>query len=213
MLRKVFISYLKFLEKTVKIEWQEELPYGDSQIFGFWHEDSFFMNLVLKNLVGKTAPVDVVVTADARGDYIEYMLQKCGGSAIRIPDGYAAFGALKVLMQRSYEQLHSLAIALDGPMGPRHKPKKLAFYLSEKKGEDFVGISVRYSACLRMFWRWDRYVVPLPFSRVTVAVKDYGAVSKNSIPKIPVQAELENSPEMLSCKMFIKDVLRYQRTI
>lgn len=190
---------------------------GSSQIFGFWHEDSFFMNLVLKNLAKDTAPVDVVVTADTRGDYIEYMLQKCGGKAIRIPDGYAAFGALKLLMQHSYEQARSLAVALDGPLGPRHEPKKLAFYLSEQKGEDFVGISVRYSACLRMFWRWDKYVVPLPFSRITVAVKDYGEVSKKAIPELPVEADsqgqdrLQKRAEVLNCRRLIKDALRYPK--
>ena len=188
MLKGAFWGYLKFLEKTVKIDWQIEELCGNSQIFGFWHEDSFFMNLVLKNLSKRTAPVDVVVTADTRGDYIEHMIRNCGGQAIRIPDGYAAFGALKVLMQRSYEQARSLAVALDGPLGPRHEPKKLAFYLAEQKGEDFVGISVYYSVCLRLFWRWDRYAVPLPFSRVCVAVKDYGEVSKRSIPELPVQA-------------------------
>lgn len=105
------------------MEWDEDRLYGNSQIFGFWHEDSFIMNLVLKNLRGKTAPVDVIVTADTRGNYIEHMIKKCGGNALRIPDGYAAFGALKKLMQSSYEQSRSLAIALDGPLGPRHEPK------------------------------------------------------------------------------------------
>lgn len=208
ILQGVFSGYLGLLEKTVKIDWQEEELYGSSHIFGFWHEDSFFMNLVLKNLAGKTAPVDVVVTADTRGDYIEHMIQTCGGNALRVPDGYAAFGALKMLLQRSYETARSLAVALDGPLGPRHEPKKLAFYLSEQKGEDFVGISLHYSACLRMFWRWDGYVVPLPFSKVTVAVKDYGELSKREIPELPVQAE-----PVSDCRRMIRDVLRYQKVI
>ena len=189
ILQKLFYGYLKLLEKTVTIQWQDENLYGSSQIFGFWHEDSFLMNLVLKEWAGKTAPVDVIVTADTRGDYIEYMLERCGGHALRVPDGAASFGALKKLIQSSYEQTRSLAIALDGPLGPRHQPKKLAFYLSEQSGEDFVGIAVSYSSCLRMLWRWDRYAIPLPFSTITVAVRDYGEVSKREIPELPVKAE------------------------
>lgn len=213
VLQNVFLGYLKLLEKTVKIDWQEEELCGNSQIFGFWHEDSFFMNLVLKNLAEKTAPVDVVVTADTRGDYIQYMIEKCGGSTLRIPDGYAAFGALKKLMQTTYEQTRSMAVALDGPLGPRQEPKKLAFYLSEQKGEDFVGITLRYSLCFRMLWRWDRYVIPLPFTKVTVAVKDYGEVSKKAIPDLPVRAEIfrESSQQGLKCKKMIRDTLRYQK--
>lgn len=189
ILQKVFLGYLKLLEKTVTIQWREDALCGSSQIFGFWHEDSFFMNLVLKELSNKTAPVDVIVTADTRGDYIEHMIEQCGGHALRVPDGYAGFGALKKLIQRSYEQTRSLAVALDGPLGPRHEPKKLAFYLSEQSGEDFVGIAVSYSSCLRMFWRWDQYAVPLPFSTVTVEVRDYGEVDKRHIPELAVAAD------------------------
>ena len=178
MLQKLFLGYLKLLEHTVTIRWEEDTLRGNSQIFGFWHEDSFFMNLVLKELGKKTAPVDVIVTADTRGDYIEKMIEKSGGHALREPDGYASFPALKNILQRAYEQL--------------------AFYLSEQSGEDFVGIAVSYSACLRMFWRWDKYAVPLPFSTVTVEVRDYGEVDKRHIPELPLSAETAMPEKMLS---------------
>ncbi|URW88054.1 hypothetical protein M5E84_08170 [[Ruminococcus] torques] len=62
------------------------------------------MNLVLERLADKTTPVDVIVTADTRGNYIEHMIKRCGGNALRVPDGYKAFGALKtssaILMRR-----------------------------------------------------------------------------------------------------------------
>ena len=189
ILQWVFVKYLRLLEKTVHIEWHEDTRFGDSQIFGFWHEDSFFMNLVLENLAHKTRPVDVIVTADTRGNYIEHMVQRCGGHALRVPDGYQAFAALKKIVQDTYEKEHSLAVALDGPLGPRHEPKKLAFYLSEHADEESVGISLSYSSCFRLKSRWDKYAVPLPFSRVTVAVKDYGIVKKSQIPELPVNAD------------------------
>lgn len=205
VLQTLFLGYLKLLEKTVTVKWEEDALCGNSQIFGFWHEDSFFMNLVLKELSKKTAPVDVIVTADTRGDYITTMIERCGGNALRVPDGTAAYGTLKTMMQKSYEQTRSLAVALDGPLGPRHEPKKLAFWFSEKSREDFVGITVAYSACLRMFWRWDQYVVPLPFSTVTVAVEDYGEVDKRHIPELPVRAVRRSAAGQL-----IRESLRYQ---
>ncbi|HJC80058.1 MAG TPA: DUF374 domain-containing protein [Candidatus Mediterraneibacter excrementipullorum] len=147
------------------------------------------MNLVLENLSRKTTPVDVIVTADARGNYIEHMINKCGGSALRVPDGYRAFAALKRIVQSSYEKTHSIAVALDGPLGPRHEPKKLAFYLSEHAEQEFVGISISYSSCIRLTHRWDKYVIPLPFTKVSVAVKNYGIVLKSAIPDLPVDAQ------------------------
>ena len=189
ILQWLFVNYLGLLEKTVHIEWHEDTQFGDSQIFGFWHEDSCFMNLVLENLAHKTRPVDVIVTADTRGNYIEHMVLRCGGHALRVPDGYKAFAALKKIVQDTYEKEHSLAVALDGPLGPRHEPKKLAFYLSEHADEEFVGISISYSSCFRLKRRWDKYAIPLPVSRVTVEVQDYGIVMKNQIPELPVNAD------------------------
>lgn len=188
ILQWLFTEYLELLERTVTVRWEEENRYGDSQIFGFWHEDSFFMNVVLKNLTDKTSPVDVIVTADTRGNYIEHMIQRCGGSALRVPDGYKAFAALKKIVQDSYEKAHSIAMALDGPLGPRHEPKKLAFYLSEHADMEFVGISLSYSSCIRLNRRWDKYVIPLPFTQVTVAVKNYGVVMKSRVPDLPMDA-------------------------
>lgn len=189
ILQCIFVNYLKLLEKTVTIKWYEENRYGDSQIFGFWHEDSFFMNIVLEKLAHKTTPVDVIVTADTRGNYIEDMVRRCGGSALRVPDGYKAFASLKKIVQDSYEKTHSIAAALDGPLGPRHEPKKLAFYLSEHAEEEFVGVSLSYSRCIRLTRRWDKYVIPLPFTTVTVAVRNYGIVRKNAVPELPVNAD------------------------
>ena len=125
------------------------------------------------------------MTADARGNYIEYMVRQCGGNALRVPDGYGAFTAIKKIVKDSYEKTHSIAVALDGPLGPRHEPKKLAFYLSEHAEEDFVGITVSYSSCIRLWRRWDRYVIPLPWSTVDVSVRNYGVVRKDCIPELP----------------------------
>lgn len=188
ILQWLFTKYLDLIQRTVKIDWHEDNTYGDSQIFGFWHEDSFFMNIVLEKLSHKTTPVDVIVTADTRGNYIEYMIKKCGGSALRVPDGYRAFPALKRIVRDSCEKTRSIAVALDGPLGPRHEPKKLAFYLSEHGEKEFVGISLSYSSCIRLIHRWDKYVIPLPFTKAAVTVKNYGIVKKNTELALSVDA-------------------------
>ena len=212
-LQWLFTNYLKWIERTVTIRWIEENRYGDSKIFGFWHEDSFFMNLVLEKLACKTTPVDVIVTADTRGNYIENMVRRCGGNALRVPDGFKAFAALKKIVQDSYEKTHSIAVALDGPLGPRHEPKKLAFYLSEHAEEDFVGISLSYSSCLRLRHRWDKYVIPLPYTTVTVAVKNYGVVKKSRIPELPAAAPEPDCEEICGQESGKKNVRKVPGTL
>ena len=136
----------------------------------------------------KSTEVEVVVRRDTSGMDMENRMRRGGGNAVRGPDGCKAFAALRKIVQDSYEKTHAMAVAHDGPLGPRHEPKKLAFYLSEHAEEDFVGISLSYSSCLRLKHRWDKYVIPLPYTTVTVAVKNYGVVKKSRIPELPTAA-------------------------
>lgn len=57
MLQRLFAKYLDLLRRTVAVRWDDGNRYGDSQIYGFWHEDSFFMNLVLERLAYRTTPL------------------------------------------------------------------------------------------------------------------------------------------------------------
>lgn len=199
MLQSLCLAYLRLLRRTVQVEWAEDQVDPGRQIFGFWHEDSFSMNLVLGQMAERTRPVHVIVTADTRGDYIEKMLESCGGHALRVADGRASFGKLREILEEYRHKDASVAVALDGPLGPRHQPKKLAFYLAETLGQGFTGFTIRYSACLRLRWRWDQYAIPLPFSKVTVWAHDYGRVTKKETPVLPAAPPKEN-PGFLSGK-------------
>lgn len=224
----IFQGYLTLLEKTVKVtfhlseaaegswgEIRQECSYiGQEQyagIVGFWHEDSFMMNLVLKEwmeagqasgdyeklrcALTQTRPqagnpsrertkgigMDVVVTADKRGDYIEAMLKRYGAHALRVGDGMRMRAGMKQLTGSAMDRSKGLAIALDGPLGPYHEPKKLACFLAEQSGKHFCGVHVHYSCKLRLFSRWDRYVIPLPFTRAKVEVCDFGPISREML--------------------------------
>ena len=71
MLCRLFYIYLKLLEKTVCIEWQQPEMFSGHNIVGFWHEDSFAMNLVLQAVTKECADVSVLVTADERGEPLQ----------------------------------------------------------------------------------------------------------------------------------------------
>ena len=131
VLQWLFTNYLKWIERTVTIRWDEENRYGDSQIFGFWHEDSFLMNLLLRRL-SEGRDIAVIVTSDGRGDYIENIIKRCNGKAIRVPDGCRSRDFLRNLIEEAGCPGKTLAAAMDGPLGPRRVPKTLGFYLAEK---------------------------------------------------------------------------------
>lgn len=192
MLSKIFHLYLKILEKTVTIEWQFPERFQTNQVVGFWHEDSFIMNLVLKKVTEKGEKVSVLVTGDGRGDYIQYMLEKCGGEAIRMGYGFCNAGLLRDILHHLIEQKNSIAIAMDGPLGPRHLPKKTTFFLSEQGGVPLIGVTLDYSGKIVLSHRWDHYRIPLPFTKITVRFDDYGVTSVKHPPRVKAyQKEIE----------------------
>ncbi|NUQ69754.1 MAG: lysophospholipid acyltransferase family protein [Chthonomonadales bacterium] len=64
-----------------------------------------------------------------------------------------------------------LALTPDGPRGPSHEVQGGTLLLAEKSGVPIVpvGISARPRFLVRS---WDRYMLPLPFARVTWVVGD-----------------------------------------
>jgi lysophospholipid acyltransferase (LPLAT)-like uncharacterized protein len=60
-----------------------------------------------------------------------------------------------------------LAITPDGPRGPAESVQRGIFFLSEKSRSPIVPIGVAAHPARRLS-SWDRFVVPLPFSRVSV---------------------------------------------
>ena len=186
ILCRLFYGYLKCLEKTVRIQYQQPEQFSFHNIVGFWHEDSFAMNLVLQNISRQGGDVSVLVTADERGEYIQYLLEKSGGKAVRIGYGFCNAGTLKEILKSLEEDARSVAIAMDGPLGPRHIPKKLTYFLSEKSNTRLAGVTLSYSRKISLRNRWDHYHIPLPFSRITVRFDDYGVASCNKAPRIRV---------------------------
>ena len=183
---RLYYAYLKLLEKTVRLD--VELPIGLERgaIIGFWHEDSYIMNLLLKKF-SVEQEISAVVTSDGRGDYIEYLLKRCHGKAIRLPDGNKCRKFMEDLTDTAKDSGKTLALALDGPLGPRRIPKTLAFYLSETGKKDFIAVKVDYSKSVSLSKRWDHYKIPLPFTTVSVTMDHYGVTGRKNIPRLDIR--------------------------
>ena len=98
ILSRLFYVYLKCLEKTVHVKWEGMESFNGNQVVGFWHEDSFAMNLLLREVTETDNKMSVLVTGDPRGDYIQYMIEKCKGDAVRIGYGFCDTGTLRELL-------------------------------------------------------------------------------------------------------------------
>lgn len=183
LLNRLFLTYTKVLLKTCKFEMINEEKFHDDIMFGFWHGDCYLMEMLLNQLTGKYQHVCAIVTANSRGDFIENTLRLTGADALRIPDGMEMKTAYKKMLEVVKQPKLTLALALDGPAGPLHQPKKLLFMLARESQKPVVYVRFTSKRVLRMKNRWDSYIVPLPFARITAQFEEIGMVDKAKLSK------------------------------
>lgn len=181
LLAKIFLVYLKFISVTSQFEIRNEDKIRENTMLGYWHGDSYCMQLVLKHISKRIHNIDVIVTADRRGDAIERIISYYGANAIRLPDGLSIRHFLRDLKEFSRTNEGILAASLDGPLGPIHEPKKLLFLLAAEADKEVIYIHFKYKNVIRLRYRWDNYVIPLPFSRIIAEVEELGTISKEDL--------------------------------
>lgn len=80
-----------------------------------------------------------------------------------------------------------VAIAADGPLGPRHEVKPGAIAIAARTGAKIMPVAAIPSARIRIASRWDLMELPLPFSRVELRVGK--AIAPATIGETNVEAE------------------------
>ena len=181
LLNACFLTYTKLILKTCKFEMINKELFRDGIMFAFWHEDCYSMELILKELSKTYSHICAIVTANTRGDYIEDTLRHNGGEALRIPDGMEMKTAFKKMLEAVKQPELTMAVAFDGPSGPYREPKKLVFMLAKESQKEVVYSHFPYKRVFRLKKRWDKYVIPLPFSRVTAHFESLGTIDKKRL--------------------------------
>lgn len=156
---------MRAVKKSIRFE---KIGFEDIKgpvILALWHESYF--------VAGYANPFDkvaVLTTKGIMGDIASKAIGHFGPRIIRASFGSdAKQGAYAVLqLIKASEDGFGLVIVPDGPKGPRRRSKKGIFYLSEKTGKKIVPVGVAASRKITMHFRWDKYFIPLPFSRVVI---------------------------------------------
>lgn len=178
LLNSIFLAYTKLLLKTCRFHIENREFFRAGIMFGFWHEDCYSMELMLSELAKEHSNICAIVTANTRGDYIEDTLRHNGGEALRIPDGMEMKVAFKKMLEAARRPELIMAAVFDGPSGPYREPKKLLFMLAKEREKHVVYAHFTYKRIMRLNKRWDKYVIPLPFARVTARFESLGVIDK-----------------------------------
>lgn len=173
--------YIEFVAKTARLQLTGLEEVQMNRMIGFWHEDSYSFQLILRELQKRGMSVNVIVTKERRGDYISDMIRKYGAKPMRLPDGMEMRSFMRDLRQKSKEEGMILAAALDGPSGPYHKPKRLLFMLAHEAEKGFAYARFSKKGMLALPWRWDKYRLPLPFAKLECRIDYWGPVTQEDL--------------------------------
>jgi lysophospholipid acyltransferase (LPLAT)-like uncharacterized protein len=128
-------------------------------LFCFWH--SRLLGLCYTH---RYRNIGIMVSQSFDGEWIARLVQKLGYRVFR---GSASKDGAKALLEMLKDKDGDLALTVDGPRGPAQKVKAGAVTLAAHAGLPIVPIA--YAA--ENAWRlksWDRFILPKPFSRITV---------------------------------------------
>jgi lysophospholipid acyltransferase (LPLAT)-like uncharacterized protein len=117
----------------------------------------------------RTAGMAAIVSASKDGGFLTAILERFGVQPVRGSSSRRGQQAMRELITWS-EQGWDLAITPDGPRGPRYKIQQGVISLAQLTGRPIV------PAAYNLAWKisiksWDRFQIPIPFSRCQVIVE------------------------------------------
>lgn len=140
---------------------------GEPVVLALWHGEIFPLTAY-----GHTISSYLVtfVSQSKDGEVIARVLERLGHTTVR---GSSTRGGVRALLQakRIMEKENRMAVfTVDGPKGPRHKAKDGVIFLAQRAGARIVPLRA-YPERKKVFDKsWDRFVLPMPFTRCPVYI-------------------------------------------
>jgi hypothetical protein len=109
-------------------------------------------------------------TQTFRGEVMNAMLRGLDAGSVPLPPEGDRAGAARLTrdMARLGREGASVVVSPDGPLGPYRRAKPGALIVARESGIPLQPWAVAIRPALRLHRRWDRHIVPLPFSRLRV---------------------------------------------
>ena len=170
-----FLWLLSLLvNKTIKLEvYGDEVidkihKEGKPVIFAFWHNASHPFFYYYRDRKAYIIPVNkipgqVLASFARKYNYLTEPLNIDGTPAERTET------VIKLI--RNLKKGHDVPLAVDGPPDEKlYDVKPGIFYIASKSGAAIVPAGMYAKRGLTMWWRWDKYIIPLPFTKVVIVV-------------------------------------------
>jgi lysophospholipid acyltransferase (LPLAT)-like uncharacterized protein len=146
--------------EAVLAKWPSFLPC-------YWHQHTLFCAQYLLSQHDRLR-AGFLVSPSVDGELGSMVLRRAGAYVIRGSSSRTGALALKEYFHALTRDRVSPVVSPDGPRGPRFKCKPGAILLAQMSGRPIVPMA--YAASRAAFVHWDRFVLPLPGSRIVIAI-------------------------------------------
>jgi lysophospholipid acyltransferase (LPLAT)-like uncharacterized protein len=151
----------------------------------YWHQHQLFgaRFLLMQQQHGRLR-AGFLISPSVDGELGAMMVRRLGGYVIRGSSSHTGALALKDYFQALIKEKVSPIITPDGPRGPAFVFKPGAILLSQMSQRPMLPIA--YAASRATLMSWDRFVLPMPFSRIAI-----GIGAPREVPKMATAQQIE----------------------
>lgn len=139
-------------------------------IVALWHNRTFTPCFVYRYKIKGRVPMSMLTSASKDGALLETVAQGYGMRAVRGSSHRRGVAGFRDML-RELEEGCCMCITPDGPKGPVYKCHPGVIRLASVSGLPIIPLCIDIPHCWRIKKAWDGFVIPKPFSRVTVLAK------------------------------------------
>jgi lysophospholipid acyltransferase (LPLAT)-like uncharacterized protein len=168
-----FLAYLlraivTLLYWTLRVEVQgdENITKQHPCIIALWHNQLLLLAPILyKIILRKKLPLAVLISKSRDGDIPSRFAETYKRvEVIRV--GHKGRHSAMLEALEALKENKIIVLTPDGPRGPIYKAKPGVIYAAQKSKAPVIPMRWEASRCIRLK-SWDRFCIPLPFSKVT----------------------------------------------
>jgi lysophospholipid acyltransferase (LPLAT)-like uncharacterized protein len=158
----------------------------------FWHQHQLMLaRYLLQVKATRDVRTGFLISPSLDGELGAMIIHRLGGYVIRGSSTNTGALAMKEVFQALMRERISPVLTPDGPRGPRFKFKPGAIMLSQMSGRAMLPMA--YAASRAWLPFWDKFVLPVPFCRIAVAIGPPRSVARGGGAAAfeAIQAEME----------------------
>ena len=134
----------------------------------YWHQHQLFCARYPLDRRDRGLVPGWLISPSVDGELGAMMVSRIGARAIRGSSSHTGARALRDYYLALVKENISPVVTPDGPRGPRFKFKPGAILLAQLSGRPMLPMA--YAASRAWLIKWDKFVIPMPFARISIAI-------------------------------------------